>query len=264
MNASIELYKELIDFCEKHQDDIETKFQRHHSFEPINESCYEIMYCAQRNTSSPRPPKDLKAEIPGLTELYKEKSAFYMNPRTKFKKGLDIQLGQWYEKAFQQYLATKGITVVKKGFPFPDYEVSINGKVVAYYELKFIESPFITANTKITDTYPYDTKRYDYEASLTLDTGDKMAGQRKKIEKELLPSGCKVHYIWWFDCFHIKGVFAMSAEDVFDYYDHLSGDVHVRKQREGDIEAHQELGKIYPPLLNMIPLSEILDLYKNA
>ena len=56
----------------------------------------------------------------------------------------------------------------------------------------------------------------------------------------------------------------MSAEDVFDYYDHLSGDVHVRKQREGDIEAHQELGKIYPPLLNMIPLSEILDLYKNA
>ena len=73
MNASIELYKELIDFCEKHQDDIETKFQRHHSFEPINESCYEIMYCAQRNTSSPRPPKDLKAEIPGLTELYKEK-----------------------------------------------------------------------------------------------------------------------------------------------------------------------------------------------
>ena len=264
MNASIELYKELIDFCEKHQDDIETKFQRHHSFEPINESCYEIMYCAQRNTSSPRPPKDLKAEIPGLTELYKEKSAFYMNPRNKFKKGWDIQLGQWYEKAFQQYLATKGITVVKKGFPFPDYEVSINGKVVAYYELKFIESPFITANTKITDTYPYDTKRYDYEASLTLDTGDKMAGQRKKIEKELLPSGCKVHYIWWFDCFHIKGVFAMSAEDVFDYYDHLSGDVHVRKQREGDIEAHQELGKIYPPLLNMIPLSEILDLYKNA
>ena len=264
MNASIELDKELIDFCEKHQDDIETKFQRHHSFEPINESCYEIMYCAQRNTSSPRPPKDLKAEIPGLTELYKEKSAFYMNPRNKFKKGLDIQLGQWYEKAFQQYLATKGITVVKKGFPFPDYEVSINGKVVAYYELKFIESPFITANTKITDTYPYDTKRYDYEASLTLDTGDKMAGQRKKIEKELLPSGCKVHYIWWFDCFHIKGVFAMSAEDVFDYYDHLSGDVHVRKQREGDIEAHQELGKIYPPLLNMIPLSEILDLYKNA
>lgn len=264
MNASIELYKELIDFCEKHQDDIETKFQRHHSFEPINKSCYEIMYCAQRNTSSPRPPKDLKAEIPGLTELYKEKSAFYMNPRNKFKKGLDIQLGQWYEKAFQQYLATKGITVVKKGFPFPDYEVSINGKVVAYYELKFIESPFITANTKITDTYPYDTKRYDYEASLTLDTGDKMAGQRKKIEKELLPSGCKVHYIWWFDCFHIKGVFAMSAEDVFDYYDHLSGDVHVRKQREGDIEAHQELGKIYPPLLNMIPLSEILDLYKNA
>lgn len=263
MNADIQLYQELIDFCEKHQDDIEKKFQRHHTFAQINEVCYEKMYVAQRNTSSPKPPKDLKNEIPGLTELYREKSAYYMNPRNKSKKGLDIQLGQWYEKALQQFLATKGISVVKKGFPFPDYEVGVDGKVVGYYELKFIESPFITANTKISDTYPYKTTRYDYEASLTLDTGDKMAGQRQKIEWELLPEGYKVHYIWWFDCFHIKGVFAMPAEEVFDYYDHLSGDLHVRKEREGDLETHQELGKIYPPLLNMIPFTEYINSIKG-
>ena len=91
-----------------------------------------------------------------------------------------------------------------------------------------------------------------------------MASQREKIEADLIPAGIPVHYIWWYDCFHIKGVFAMSAQDVFDYYDHLSGDIHQRKQRAGDIENHQEIGKIYPPLLNMVTFSELINLYKNA
>lgn len=264
MNPDIELYKELIQFCEVHMNEIETKFQRHHSFEPINEDCYEKMFLDQRHTSSPLAPKVLKEQIPGLTELYREKSPYYMRQRNSFKKGLDIQLGQWYEKALQLYFGSKGITVQKKGFPFPDYEVSKDGKPVAYYELKFIESPFLTANTHLKDFYPYETPRYDYEASLTLDTGKKMASQRGKIEADLIPAGIPVHYIWWFDCFHIKGVFAMSAQDVFDYYDHLSGDIHQRKQRTGDIEDHQEIGKIYPPLLNMITFSELINLYKNA
>lgn len=263
MNTNIQLYKELLEFCENNLNEIETKFQRHHTFEPINEDCFEKMYEAQRGTSAPLTPKELKTMIPGLSELYKEKSPFYMNPRNQSKKGLDIQLGQWYEKALQKFLATKGVLVTKKGFPYPDYEVSIDGKIRGYYELKFIEAPFITANSKIKDTYPYSSTRFDYEASLTLDTGDKMAGQRKKIEEDLIPQGYEVHYIWWFDCFHIKGVFAMSAKDVFDYYDHLSGDIHTRKEREGDLEAHQELGKIYPPLLNMIPFFEYLQLIKG-
>lgn len=264
MIPDVELYKELIAFCEEHHYEIETQFQRHHTFGDINEVCYQQMYLDQRNTTSPLPPKHFKDIIPGLTALYREKSAFYMNPRNKYKKGLDIQLGQWYEKALQLFLSSKGIDVKKKGFPFPDYEVRMNGKIVGYYELKFIEAPFITANTKIKDTYPYDSPRYDYEASLTLDTGDKMAGQRKKIEEDIIVNGIPVHYIWWFDCFHIKGIFAMTAEAVFDYYDHLSGDLHVRKERKGDAETHQELGKIYPPLLNMSPFSEIITLYRNA
>lgn len=264
MNPDIELYKELIEFCETHMDEIETKFQRHHTFEPINEDCYEKMFLNQRLTNSPLAPKVFKEQIPGLTELYSEKSTYYMRPRNSFKKGLDIQLGQWYEKALQLYFGSKGITVQKKGFPFPDYEVSKDGTPVAYYELKFIESPFLTAHIQLKDFYPYKTPRYDYEASLTLDTGEKMASQREKIEVDLFPAGIPVHYIWWFDCFHIKGVFAMSAQNVFDYYDHLSGDIHQRKQRVGDKEDHQEIGKIYPPLLNMITFSELIKLYKNA
>ena len=263
MNPDIELYKELIRFCEIHMNEIETKFQRHHSFEPINEICYEKMFLAQRHTSAPIEPKVFKQQIPGLTELYREKGNYYLRQRNSFHKGLDIQLGQWYEKALQYFFRSKGITVQKKGFPYPDYEVSKDGKPVAYYELKFIESPFLTAQTKLKDSYPYETLRYDYEASLTLDTGKKMASQREKIEEELIPSGIPVHYIWWFDCFHIKGVFAMSAQDVFDYYDHLSGDIHQRKQRAGDIEDHQEIGKIYPPLLNMMTFSEYYEFLKT-
>lgn len=263
MIDDITLYKELISFCSEHASEIEEKFTRNLEYAPINDECYRQMYAEQRNTSSPLPPMHFKEIIPGLTELYREKSKYYMNPRNKYKKGLDIQLGQWYEKALQLFLDTKGLTVVKKGFPFPDFEVSFNGKVVGYYELKFIEAPFLSANNLIKDPYPYSTKRYDYEASLTLDTGEKMARQRDKIESELLPNGYTVHYIWWFDCFHIKGVFAMDAESVFDYYDHLSGDIHQRKTREGDTETHQETGKIYPPLLNMIPLSEYISNIKG-
>lgn len=264
MNPDIELYKELIQFCEEHMDEIETKFQRHHSFEQINEDCYEKMFLNQRHTDAPLAPKVLKEQVPGLTELYKKWTPYYMNPRNSYRKKLDIQLGQWYEKALQLFFESKGITVQKRGFPFPDFEVSIDGRIVGYYELKFIESPFVTADKKLTSFYPYKTPRYDYEASLTLDTGDKMANQREKIVSDLLPQGYPVHYIWWFDCFHIKGVFAMSAQDVFDYYVHLSGDIHQRKQRAGDIEDHQEIGKIYPPLLNMIAFSELINLYKNA
>lgn len=117
MNPDIELYKELIQFCEVHMNEIETKFQRHHSFEPINEDCYEKMFLDQRHTSSPLAPKVLKEQILGLTELYREKSPYYMRQRNSFKKGLDIQLGQWYEKALQLYFGSKGITVQKKGFP---------------------------------------------------------------------------------------------------------------------------------------------------
>ena len=264
MSKEIELYKELIAFCKLHEDEIETKFQRSLGFEHINEECYQKMFLNQRYTTTPLAPKELKEQIPGLTELYKEKSPIYMRQRNSFKKGLDIQLGQWYEKALQLFFAHKGITVTKKGFPFPDYEVSKDGKPVAYYELKYIESPFLTANTHLKDFYPYETPRYDYEASLTLDTGKKMASQREKIETDLLPAGIPVHYVWWFDCFHIKGVFAMSAQDVFDYYDHLSGDIHQRKQRAGDMDDHQEIGKIYPPLLNMMTFSELINIYQNA
>ncbi len=263
MNQDVALYKELVDFCNTHQEQIEVKFKRNLEFTPLNEDCYREMFCNQRHTDAPLSVKELKAKIPGLAEAYKRNGAYFMQKRNEYIKGLDIQKGQWYEKALQRFLGTKGVTVVKKGPPYPDFEVTIDGKLVGYYELKYIESPFLTANVKIKNTYPYETTRYDYEASLTLDTGNKMKNQRVKIQG-LLKENIPVYYVWWYNCFHIKGIFAMAAEDVFDYYDHLGGDLLQRKTRAGDKETHQEVGKIYPPLLNMLTFCELISDYYGS
>ena len=252
------LYKELAAFCKVNSEEIETKFKRVVEFTDFNQVCYEEMFWKQR-CQVPKAVKEFKEIIPGLSDAYTKWFPYYLNPRNKFRKGLDIQLGQWYEKALQQFLSTKGVTVQKKGFPYPDYVVLEGNTPIAYYEHKYIESPFLYASTQIKNTYPYDSARFDYEASLTLDTGDKFKNQRAKIEQDILPLGIPVHYIWWFDCFHIKGLFAYPAEKVFDYYDHLGGSIHVRKTREGDSETHQEIGKIYPPLLEMTLFNEYLN-----
>lgn len=255
----LSLYNELVAFCNSNSQEIETKFERHLEFNKFHEECYEKMFYNNRHTSAPPMVKALKAEIPHLADAYKKASAYYLNPRNKYKKGLDIQLGQWYEKAIKLFLATKGLIVKKRGFPFPDLEVSDKtGKPIAYFELKYIEAPFLSANNKIKNTYPYSTTRYDYEASLTLDTGEKMERQRENME-QLEAKGYPVHFVWWYDSFHIKGIFAMSAHDVYDFYDHV-GNLHERKTREGDLETHQEIGKIYPPLLEMMTFLEYLDL----
>lgn len=262
MSVDIELYKQLITFCNEKQETIETKFKRDLVFSDFNERCYVEMFEKCRHIDNPLPVKHFKELIPELTEAYKANGNYFIHKRNESIKGLDIQKGQWYEKALQLFLVSIGFDVVKKGFPYPDFEVSCNGKVVGYYELKYIKSPFLTANTKIKNTYPYTTTRYDYEASLTLDTGAKLTKQRTKSE-ELMNQGYKVHYLWWYDCFHIKGLFAMSANDVYDYYDHIREDLLVRNMREGDVETHQERGKIYPPLLEMNTFSEYINLLKQ-
>ena len=259
LQEDIQLYKDLVSYCNEHASEIETKFLRELSFTPFNEDCYKTMFYENRHASAPPVVKDLKEKINGLKEAYAAAAKYYLNPRNKYKKGLDIQLGQWYEKALCMFLSTKGFVVKKKGFPFPDLEVSTpKGEILSYFELKYIESPFLSANTKIKNTYPYEGKRFDYEASLTLDTGKKMCSQREKMQ-ELEEEGFPVHFLWWFDSFHIKGIFAMSAHDVYDFYDHV-GDLHERKTREGDAESHQEIGKIYPPLLEMTTFGEYVDL----
>ena len=259
MSVDIELYKELIAFCNDNQETIETKFKRELSFSEFNAVCYIEMFEKCRRIENPLPVKHFKEIIPELTEAYKKYGLHFVKKRNESIKGLDIQKGQWYEKALQLFLNSKGFSVIKKGFPYPDFEVRYNDKIVGYYELKYIKAPFLSANIKIKNTYPYSTTRYDYEASLTLDTGKKLENQRRQSE-ELMQSGFPVHYVWWYDCFHIKGLFAMSADEVYRYYDNIQEDLLVRNARQGDEGTYQERGKIYPPLLNMITFSEYINL----
>lgn len=260
MNEDIKLYKELIEFCNDNGAKIEEKFQRKVKFDDFNERCFEEMYLNLQNEPAPVAPKLLKEKVDGLTECYKKMGFKFMKKRNKMIKGLDIQLGQWYEKAFQFFLEDKGIQVKKKGFPFPDFEVNPDNPK-AFYELKYIEAPFMSANNLVKNTYPYSSTRYDYECSLTLDTGKKLANQRKKFEEDIKKNGIPFFYVWWFDAPHLKGIFYMPAEDVYDYWDNV-GNLHEREQREGDKIDFQEKGKIYPPLLKMKSLNSLIQEFK--
>jgi len=261
MQPDIELYKELVAFCELHKQEIESKFEINLEFTEFHENCFIEMYLNNRSNAEPVKPIILKERVPGLKEAYKTGGAHFWKQRNKSIKGFDIQKGQWFEKAFQMFLKAKGITVVKKGFPFPDYEVQGPEKPIAYYELKYIESPFLSANSQIKNPFPYKISRWDYEASLTLDTGEKLSSQRKKIEIDILPLDIPVYYVWWFDSPHLKGIFFMNAVDIFAYWD-VVGTSHERKEREGDLIDKQEKGKIYPPLLKMDSLSEFINSIK--
>ncbi len=257
MNPDIEAYIELVEFCNNNKDKIETKFDRKVEFSDFNRQCFEEMYLNIKDEENPIAPKILKERIEGLTECYKVVIPKYLFKRNNFIKGLDIQLGQWYEKAFQLFLASKGVTVFKKGFPFPDFLVGSEDNPKAYFEFKFIEAPFLSANNMVKNTFPYSSSRYDYECSLTLDTGKKLQSQREKIENEITSKNIPCYYIWWFDAPHLKGIFYMSSVDVYEYWDNV-GTLHEREEREGDKLANQIKGKIYPPLLKMNSLSQLL------
>ncbi len=262
MSPDIILYKELVEFCNNNKAQIETKFDRTVIFNEFNEKCFQEMYLNIRNEPNPIAPKILKERVKGLTECYRFVIPGFLKKRNQFIKGLDIQLGQWYEKAFQLFLANKGITVTKKGYPFPDFVVGLEDSPKAYYELKYIEAPFISANHLVKNTYPYNSSRYDYECSLTLDTGKKLLRQREKIEIDLKDSKISCYYVWWFDSPHLKGIFYMDAKDVFEYWDNV-GTLHEREERDGDEIAEQVKGKIYPPLLKMESISSLLKLFQN-
>ena len=152
MSVDIELYKELITFCNNNQETIETKFKRELSFSEFNATCYIEMFEKCRRIENPLPVKYFKEIIPELTEAYKKYGLHFIKKRNESIKGLDIQKGQWYEKALQFFLNSKGFSVIKKGFPYPDFEVRYNDKIVGYYELKYIKAPFLSANVKIKNT----------------------------------------------------------------------------------------------------------------
>jgi hypothetical protein len=249
MNEDIKLYQELLGFCEDIRKNQKFKFEGNLEFSDFNSKCYGEMY--ETNKQPTRPLLFKNGALPELKPLCTQCSKFHTSERNEMIKGFDIQQGLWFENSFREFLSKKGIKTIKKGYPFPDIAVIKNEKEVAYFELKYIRAPFVYANNMI------DKERWCYECSLTLDVGDKLLGQREKIEEKLLSKNIPVFYVWWFDAPCLKGVFFMSAKDVFKYWDDV-GTSHTRKERAGDKVAKQEKGKIYPPLLEMGGLCEFI------
>lgn len=252
----IELYKELLTFCREIKEKQKFKFDGNLELTEFHVLCYKEMYIKNRNNDNPPRPLYLKGIIPELKEVYSKAAKFFTEKRNEMIKGFDIQHGHWFEDAFRNFLKSKGISTNKKGYPYPDIEVTKNGSVVAYFELKYIRAPFIYANNFV------GKNRWDYECSLTLDVGEKLQKQREKIEQDLLSKDIPVFYVWWYDAPHIKGIFYMAAEEIFKYWD-KEGISHTRKEREGDKEVYQEKGKIYPPLLFMEGLNHFINKIKT-
>ncbi|MCK4729899.1 MAG: hypothetical protein KAT28_01130 [Candidatus Aenigmarchaeota archaeon] len=254
MEGNIELYKELLGFCEEIREKQKFKFDSNLNFSNFNEKCYIEMYL--KNKVSTRPLVFKKGSLPELKDVCSKCAMFHTSKRNEMIKGFDIQFGHWFEKAFRDFLLNKGIKTEKKGFPFPDIEVIKNGVPVAYFELKYIRSPFVYANNQL------KMERWCYECSLTLDVGDKLSKQRTKIEDNIISKNIPVFYVWWYDAPCVKGIFYMTAEKIFTYWDKI-GTSHNRKEREGDLEVKQEKGKIYPPLLEMKGLKEFIGYLKG-
>ncbi|MBU1613569.1 hypothetical protein KKC87_04045 [Patescibacteria group bacterium] len=252
MIEDIKLYRELLTFCDEIREKQKYKFDGNLEFNNFHEACYKEMYYKLRGSDVALRPKEIKEKVPKLKEVYAKAARFFAEKRNEMIKGFDIQHGHWFENAFRKFLESKSIKTNKKGYPFPDIEVLKNDKTVAYFELKYIRAPFIYANNFV------GKDRWDYECSLTLDVGEKLRKQRQKIEEDLLPENIPIFYVWWYDAPHVKGIFFMRAQEVFEYWDKM-GVSHHRKEREGDFETKQEKGKIYPPLLKMRGFEDFLN-----
>jgi len=196
------------------------------------------------------PRQEFFDKMPGLEEVCRDCWKFYLHPRTKSLKSLDIKLGKQFENAFIEFFDSLGIKCSsdKPRDPYPDLCVkNSSGKTVAYFEVKYLTAPFVKVFQKVRD-------RECYEGSTTLDVEGKIAAQREVVEKEI---DVPVYYAYWLDYPCIKGVFYMTAKKVYEYIDAV-GIEWTRRKREGNfVEGKGKkvlvgaVHKVYLPLLKM-------------
>ena len=161
MNQSIDNYKKLLFFT----NDIKNNFLKNVptfpnqlSFLNINEIAYQKMYDEIDSVEHIKTTIDLYDEIPGLKDLYKEARKFYLTPRNKSIKGLDVQLGRKFEFAFIEYLKSEGVNAEHadtKNKKLPDIMVLDRTRnISAYIELKYHNAPFMLS-WRLTNREPY-------------------------------------------------------------------------------------------------------------
>lgn len=257
--AFIEYIKEDVDEYFKNIKLFKNQFQ----FDEQSEYLYEQIFLKQRDSVKIKSIAELKEEIPGYAELYKEAGKYYLNPRNKSVKGLDVQMGRNLEGLLMDFLKTKfklnvvpGDIVNKK---YPDCMLLGPDKgILAYFEVKYHGAPFIHSKNQI--------NREPYEGSATLDL-KKVKTQIDIIDSEL---DRPTFYLHWIDYHDLKGIFFESSQQVKEYI-YSTGREFNRKEREGDYIITKKVGyteKIYSPLFEMGTFEEfvdiLLDLKKNG
>lgn len=174
-------YEELLEFGGERIFDFLKNARLHESqfkYSEFNEVCYKKMYI-ENNQDSIKTVKELKEEIPELKDTCKGCGSYFMNPRNKSIKGLDVQFGRLLEDVIIDFLKTKYKLNVTHGDnsnkKYPDCMLLSGDKgILAYFEVKYHGAPFISAINKI--------GRYCYEGSATLDLNKLV----KQIELRLM------------------------------------------------------------------------------
>ena len=250
---SIRLYKKLLESSRERLLEFTKNFPRQEkqfTFEKFNEIAFEKMY---KNLKEVVQRQQLFSEVPGLKEACKGCWSFYLDKRNESVKSLDTKLGKQFEKALEEFFISIGLECIQsdeRGLEknYPDLVVlGQDEKPVAFLEVKYLTAPFVTIFRNVQG-------RECYEGSTTLDADKKLEAQRKIVEEKI---DVPVYYVYWIDYPCIKGIFSMSAEEVFAYVDKVKREW-TRKEREGNFihvkgkrvkVGHTE--KVYLPLLNM-------------
>lgn len=232
-------------------------------FQPTADTAkyYQELYLDQvKSGSDPR-------RRPGdATCSYCEK--FHLGNLKNINKNADINLGKDLERCFQEFFEKQldecGVHVTceradQDNFHMPDFKIvrCRDGRVLGYFEFKVIFRPFIMISKKVNPSFEC------YSNSLTLDlsNGMKLLEQRKLVVKDIGVEN--VEYVYWYDLPCVKGVFWLTAEQVYRIMDNsipfdrqvVPGDYTIYGKK------HAATRKLYLPLLEMSDISSLLDMY---
>jgi hypothetical protein len=256
MTDSNDLYNQLLKQCSEEIHAFTKDAKTHDlqfTFTDFNKNCVDVIYEGLRKENIITPRQELFEPIPELQETCKGCYKYFMHPRNRSAKFLDIKLGKKFEGFFVNYLNSIGISsglLEKKPLNYPDIVIkNKDGKIVSRCEIKYMAAPFLLIYKKIPG-------RECYEGSNTLDVGKKILKQRTFVENEI---DVPVFYIYWLDYPCVKGIYFMSAEKVYEYIDSVEGVEFERKERSGDFVTTKEgekkklsqTSKVYLPLYAM-------------
>ena len=266
MNKSEILYKGLITLGKERTTEYFKNvelFESQFKYGEINHGCFKEMYETLEANDTYPARQDFFEKIPYLEDECKKCYKYFMKPRNKSVKGLDVQLGKLLEEIFIEYFKTQSINIIRadlKNRRYPDLLILDSSKeIIGYIELKYHATPFLL-------TYRMRPGRECYEGSLTLDK-EKVAKQLKIIFSEL---DRPVFYVHWVDFPCMKGIFYQTSEQLHEIL--LKGsDEYYRKTREGDFVERKDgtikkVGfseKFYPSLTEMGSFEELIKTINN-